>query len=163
MTAIECPDCPAVVNTAAELLEHKAIYHSNFGGGIEASPRSEAQTAPGSKAEMRTCFKCKREKPISEFYPHRARGGFQSYCKTCSRAFARTQGERKARKAAEKERLADPTPAKTAEAPEGSGSIYCPRCGSVWLCDYAKLLRCPGCNGEAVPVVVRRLKVEVVR
>ena len=35
---------------------------------------------------MKTCSKCKEEKPFSEFYKNRTRKvGYQSYCKACSR------------------------------------------------------------------------------
>jgi hypothetical protein len=34
--------------------------------------------------ETKICGKCKREKPLSEFYPHK-RDGHQSHCKECKR------------------------------------------------------------------------------
>lgn len=35
---------------------------------------------------MKTCSRCKKTKPLSEFYEFKARGGHQSYCKLCNKS-----------------------------------------------------------------------------
>ena len=43
----------------------------------------------------------------------------------------------------------------------GSKSVFCPKCGVVWICDYSTLLRCPaGCIDKVTNVTIKRLKVE---
>jgi len=47
--------------------------------------------------ETKICGKCKREKPITEFYPH-IRDGYQSHCKECKRAESRERNKQPERK-----------------------------------------------------------------
>lgn len=44
----------------------------------------------------KTCGGCKTEKPFSEFYPNRKRGGYMHYCKVCSRKRAKLWAVRNA-------------------------------------------------------------------
>ncbi len=53
----------------------------------------------------KTCSKCQKEKPLSEFYFHKKRGHYDSRCKACAKAQVSARAEKKFAEIAEYQRL----------------------------------------------------------
>lgn len=75
---------------------------------------------------LKTCSRCKTAKPFNDFYRHaKAKDGYQTYCKDCTKRYVRDWEEANA------ERLAAARAKALAEPIDLTRTKQCPRCGEV--------------------------------